>query len=141
MARAIYPKFKNRLLTPGTNLLTASLRAYLVSTTSGTSGNNFPYNAAHEFASSIPAGAILAGPITLGGVAITNAALSCNDIVFPSVAAVGSATGQAIIIVEWITSAAASPLVAFIDDYTGMPVTLNGEDITIDFTGALLTIP
>jgi len=45
--------------------------------------------------------------------------------------AVTGAVSEAIVIVKWVTNAADSPLIAYIDSATGLPVTPNGGDIGI----------
>lgn len=100
-------------------------RAYLVDLQGGTGYT--PDFAADEFLSAIPAAALvsyiaLAPADPVAGVA------DAPDVTF---AAVTGAVSEAIVIVHWVTAAADSPVVAYIDTATGLPVTPNGGDIQV----------
>jgi hypothetical protein len=102
-----------------------TFRAYLVDIQGGT---GYTANlATDEFLSVIPSAALvsyvaLAPADPVGGVA------DAPDVSF---VAVSGAQSEAIVIVKWVTTAADSPLIAYIDTATGLPVTPNGGNINI----------
>lgn len=73
---------------------------------------------------------VVGTPQTLGTVTTTNAALDAADVTFTAVS--GSVVDIGVIYKD-TGSAATSPLLHFEDDYTGLPVTPNGGDITYAF--------
>lgn len=133
MANTLYPKYKERLLAAGANLMTGDVKAVLVNTTAADgAGNFYAYGAAHEFLSSIPVGARVGTPQTLANKTNTNGVFDADNITFPSVA---GATSEALVI--YLDTAGADttdPLIAYIDTATGLPVTPNGGDITITWS-------
>lgn len=127
MANALYPKWKEALITAAANAAlngsgTTGVYAVLVDT------GVYTYNAAHEFYSSLSG---------LGGTeqeigatkSYTNGVFDGADITVPSVA--GTVTYEAIVI--FVKNGGANTtwrLVAFIDTgVTGLPVTSNGGNI------------
>jgi len=143
MANVVYPTYKTVAISPGLDLVTAStLKVCLVSTTTGVT--NYVYLATHQFFSSVPAASILAPGVALTGKAAANGALTASSVVLPSVPAPtganAAATGQALVFYNDTGTAATSQLVAYMDTETGLPVTPNGANITINFSGAVLTL-
>lgn len=124
MPNAIYPKWKEAILNGGSNVaLNGTVRATLVDLA------DYTYGAAHEFITSVPAGARVATVTLSVGKTYTNGLFDANDVTFPAVTGDPS---EALII--WIdtTAEATSRLVAFFDTgVTGLPVTPNGGDINI----------
>lgn len=82
-----------------------------------------------EFWAALSAG-VIGTPQTLGTIATTNAALDAADATFTAVS--GAVVDMAVIYKD-TGSAATSPLLHYEDDYTGLPVTPNGGDITYAF--------
>lgn len=82
-----------------------------------------------EFYGDVDAG-VVGTPQTLASVTTTNAALDAADATFT---AVSGAVVDIGVIYKDTGSAATSPLLHFEDDYTGLPVTPNGGDITYAF--------
>ena len=80
-----------------------------------------------EFLSDIPAGAL----ISFIALAPTDPVAGVADAPDVTFLAVSGAVCEAIVIVKWVTNAADSPLVAYIDSATGLPVTPNTGDIGI----------
>lgn len=104
-------------------------RAYLVDL-QGTAGSPSPYTpnfVNDEFLSAIPS-VCLISEIALAPADPVDGVADAPDVTFP---AVTGATSEAIIIVHWVTSAADSQLVAYIDNATGLPVIPNGGDIAV----------
>ena len=87
-----------------------------------------------EFLSSIDAGNRAGYVAVVPGDPVAGVA-DAPDITFTGIAA-GPAC-DCIVIVKWVTSAADSPLIVFIDTATGLPVTPNGGDLNVvwDNTG------
>lgn len=73
---------------------------------------------------------VVGTPQTLGSVTTTNAALDAADATFTAVSGAQVDIG---VIYKDTGSAATSPLLHYEDDYTGLPVTPNGGDITYAF--------
>jgi hypothetical protein len=133
MANAIYPKAKAALMKGGLNLLTDTIKAQLIDT------GAYTYAAAHEFLSSVPAGARIGNAATLSGKTVTNsgsaAVFDADDSLFTSVPA-GTGTGtqsEAILIYRDTGDAATSNLIELIDTATGLPVTTNGGNVTMEW--------
>ena len=131
MVNAVYDKARNGFLRGDISWKSGgdTFRAYLVDIQGGT-GYTVDL-AADEFLSDIPALALisyiaLAPADPAGGVA------DAPDVTF---LAVSGAVSEAIVIVKWVTEAADSPLVAYIDSATGLPVTPNSGDIGIAWDG------
>lgn len=127
MSNKLYDKARNGFLRGDISWKSGgdTFRAYLVDIQGGT-GYTVDL-AADEFLDDIPAAALvayiaLAPADPVGGVA------DAADITF---LAVTGAVCEAIVIVKWVTNAADSPLVAYIDSASGLPVTPNGGDIAI----------
>ena len=122
MANAIYPLYKQALISGGANTsLAGTVKVALVDT------GTYTYSAAHEFLSS------LSGRVgtdqTLGAKTYTNGVFDAANATFPSVT---GATVESLVIYIDTGVAGTSRLVAYIDTgVTGLPVTPNGGDITI----------
>lgn len=124
MANALFNKYKESLLSlnPSVDLDTDTIKVALV-----TSG--YTFNATHQFYSSITPGSNVVGtPQTLGSKSITDGVFDAADATFTAVT--GSAC-NALVIYKDTGSDATSPLIAYIDTATGLPVTPNGGNITI----------
>lgn len=125
MANAIYPKYKEALISGGSNvnLSTGNVKVVLVD------GADYTYSAAHQFLSDIASGGRVATSGNLASKTVANGVFDSADPTFTA------ATGdQAEILVIYVDtgSAATSPLVAYYDTgVTGMPVTPNSGDINI----------
>lgn len=125
MANVLYPIWKQQLLqfTANNNLSAGNVKVSLIDT------GSYTYSAAHQFYSSVPGGAIVATSGNLTGK--TFSATAVFDAADVTYTAVTGAQSEALII--WIDTgtAATSPLVAFFDTVTGLPVLPNGGNITI----------
>ena len=127
MANAIYPLYKQALISGGANTsLAGTVKVALVDT------GTYTYSAAHEFLSS------LSGRVgtdqTLGTKTYTNGVFDAANATF---AAVSGNTCEALVIYIDTGVAGTSRLVAYIDTgVTGLPVTPNGGDITVTFNAS-----
>jgi hypothetical protein len=85
----------------------------------------------NEFLSDIPAPARIAtsGAIATGTRAISDGAFSCDDVVH---ATVSGSQVDAVVYYFDTGSAATSRLLFMADDYTGLPYTPNGSQVTVD---------
>lgn len=132
MANAVYDKARNAFLRGDISWKSGgdTFRAYLVDIQGGA---GYTVDLANDqYLNAIPAGALisyiaLAPADPVGGIA------DAPDVTFLSVS---GAVCEAIVIVKWVTEAADSPLVAYIDSATGLPVTPNGGDIQIQWDSA-----
>ncbi|MGD9989315.1 hypothetical protein [Pseudonocardia sp.] len=86
--------------------------------------------ATHQYLSDIPSGGRVATTAALSGKTTTAGVADANDPVFT--AATGD-QAEAIVIYKDTGSAATSPLIAYIDTATGLPVLPNSGDITVVF--------
>lgn len=124
MANAIYPKWKESLLTLAANndVADGNVKAYLIDLA------DYTYSSAHQFLSSASS-AIVATSGNLASKTITNGTFDVADFAFT---AASGDPSEALIIAIDTGSAATSPLVAFYDTgVTGLPVTPNGGDINV----------
>jgi hypothetical protein len=129
MANALYPLWKQQLLqfTANNNLSAGTVKVALIDT------GTYTYSAAHQFWTSASAASI-GTPQTIGSKTFTNGTFDGADVTFTAV------TGNSVeALIIWIDTGTAgtSPLVAYIDtSVTGLPVTPNGGDITITWSGS-----
>lgn len=128
MANVIYPKYKEALLSGGSNTgLNGTLKVTLVDLA------DYTYNAAHAFINDVPSGARVASA-TLASKTYTDGTLDAADATF---SAVTGDVSEALIL--WIDTGteSTSRLVAFFDTgVTGLPVTPNGGDITVTWNAS-----
>ncbi|HCI2497285.1 TPA: hypothetical protein NOT12_002200 [Pseudomonas aeruginosa] len=123
MANTLYDKGRQRFLEAQFNWLTDTIKVVMVDT-----GAYTPNFTTHEFLSDIPSSSRITTPVTLTGKATTSGAADANDVTFPSVS---GASIEAIIIYKDTGTEGASPLIAYIDTATGLPITPNGGDIIV----------
>jgi hypothetical protein len=123
MANTLYDLGRKRFLEAQINWLTDTIKVILVDTGAYTA--NF---ATHEYLSDISGSAIIAGPVTLTSKTTTGGAADAADTTFSSVS---GASIEVIIIYKDSGTAGTSPLIAYIDTATGLPITPNGGDIIV----------
>lgn len=125
MASALYPKFKEALLSqsPSIDLDTDTINVALIDT------GAYTYNAAHDFWDDAVAG-VIGTPQALGSKTITSGVFHAADTTFTSVT---GATVEALIIYKSTGVNSTSPLIAYIDTGTGFPVTPNGGNIVVEW--------
>lgn len=123
MANTLYDEARKGYLEGQFNWLTDTIKVLLVSTSAYTVNPS-----THKFLSDISGSARIAGPITLTGKTTAGGAADANDATFAAVS--GGAIGAIVIYVD-TGSEATSPLLAFLDTATGLPITPNGGDIII----------
>jgi hypothetical protein len=128
MANAIYPKWKEALLQASANSsLGGTVKVVLIDAA------DYTYSTAHEFYSSAVAGAV-GTPQTIGTKTFVNGTFDGDNVTFTAVTGDQS---EALLIFIDTGNNATSRLVAYIDTgVTGLPVTPNGGDITVTWSGS-----
>jgi hypothetical protein len=128
MANAIYPLYKQALLDASANvdINDGTVKVALIDT------GVYPYNAAHEFYSSVSG--VVGTPQTINNTTVALGLFDGDNVTFPTVT---GNTAEAILIYIDTGTAATSRLVAWIDTgVTNLPVTPNGGDITIQWNAS-----
>ena len=123
MANTLYDFCRQRFLEAQLNWMTDTIKVLLVDT-----GAYTPQTAIHQYLADIPISARIAGPVTLTSKTTTGGAADGADVTFTSV------TGpsiEAIVIYMDTGTESTSPLIAYIDTATGLPITPNGGDIIV----------
>lgn len=131
MANGLYDKARERFLTSQIDWGTGSggdvIKCALVRTGGGY------YNVSltdHEYWAAVTGvSAVINTPATLTSKSTGGGAARANQVTFSSVAS--GATVGAIMLYKWVSSNEDSPLVAYIDTATGLPITGNGGDIIV----------
>ena len=123
MANTLYDYCRQRFLEAQINWMTDTVKVLLVSTSAYT-----PQTAVHQYLADIPVSSRIAGPVTLTAKATTGGAADAADCTFTSVS---GNTINAIVIYKDTGTEATSPLIAYIDTATGLPITPNGGDIIV----------
>jgi len=123
MANAIYPKYKEALLTGDTNisLTTGTVKISLVDT------GSYTYSSAHQYINNVTG--ITSNSAALGTKTVANGYFDSANAEFTAVSG-----NQSEALIFWIDtgSGTTSRLVAYLDtNVTGLPVTPNGGDITV----------
>lgn len=128
MANQLYDKGRERFakaLLDWSDNATTTIKCVLVDT------GVYTVNAAsHEYYSVIAgiSGAVIAGPVTMTTRTATAGACDADDVTFTSVTGV---TAEALVIYKDTGDTATSPLIAYLDSATGLPITPNGGDIIV----------
>jgi len=123
MANALFDKARQRFLEGQFNWNTDTIKSLLVDT--GTYTANL---SAHEFLSDIGTGARISVSGAFTGKATAGGAADANDVTFTSVT---GASIEAIVLYKDTGVDSTSPLIAFIDTATGLPITPNGGEIIV----------
>lgn len=122
MANTLYDKGREAFLNGGINWSSDTIKIALVDT------GTYTFSQAHQYLSSLTG--VVGTAVTLANKTSTNGVADADDAVFSSVT---GNTAEALVIYKDTGSAATSPLIAYIDTATGLPVTPNGGNITVVF--------
>jgi hypothetical protein len=122
-----YSLWKQQQLAGAYDLATATIKLVLVNIASGHYQVNF---ATDEFLSAIASGDRIAFTAALTGVAITDGVFSAGNAVFGGVT--GPACGAFVMFID-TGNPTTSPLIAYFDNYSGLPITPDGSDINVSF--------
>ncbi len=125
MANALYDKGRQKFLEGGIAWLTDNIKAILVDTALYTVDL-----ALDDFLDDVPAGARVQLSANLVGKTAVDGVADATDEVFGSVT---GATVEAIVVYRDSGAEGTSELIAYIDTATGLPVTPNGGDITVQW--------
>lgn len=123
MANTLFDASRQRFLEAQLNWMTDTIKVILVDT-----GAYTPQTAVHQYLSDIPTSSRIAGPVTLTSKTTTGGAADAADVTFTSV---NGPSIEAIVIYADTGTESTSPLIAFIDTATGLPITPNGGDIIV----------
>lgn len=123
MANALYGKGREKFLNADIDWAADNIKVVLVDTNDYTVSID-----THEFLSDVASGARVA---TSSNLASKTSTLGVADAADVTLSAVTGDQSEALVIYKDTGSAATSPLIAYIDTATGLPVTPNGADITI----------
>lgn len=123
MANTLYDGARKRFLEADIHWLTDTMKVRLISTASYS-----PNFTTHQFLSDIPSASRIGSEVTLTGKSTNGGAADANDVTFASVS---GAQVNAILIYKDTGVEGTSPLIAWIDTATGLPITPNGGDIIV----------
>jgi len=126
MANALYDKGRQKFLEGGIAILTDDIKAALIDT-----GVYTVDLVNDEFQSDLSG--VVATSAAMSGKSSTDGIFDATDVVFSTVS---GNTVEAIVIFKDTGTPATSPLIAYIDTGTGLPVTPNGGDITVQWSSA-----
>ena len=124
MANAAYNSMRVAAAGSGLGWTSNTFHGYLVDVA-------YVFDATHDFLDDVGGATRVAGPIAFAGKAVTSeGAVDADDRVF---VAVSGADVEALVIVQDSGVEATSPLRAYIDSGTGLPIVPNGGDIQVTF--------
>lgn len=123
----IYPLALRECLRSGLSWTSANIRAVLVDT------SQYSYSAAHEFLSSVPAGARVAVSSNLSGKTDVGGVADADDVTFSALTGTGGTgdTIEALILYIHTGTEGTSRLIAYIDTAVGLPIYPTGGDHVI----------
>lgn len=125
MSNALYDKGREAFLKGDIDWLNDDIKVVLVDT------DDYSVDLAnHDFLNDIDAGARVATSSNLAGKTATAGVADANDATF---SAVTGDVSEALAIYKDTGDPSTSPLIAYIDAATGLPVTPNGGDIVIQW--------
>lgn len=126
MANGLYDAARAAFLNGDIDWTNDDIRAILIDTASYTVNLS-----THDFLDDIPGGARVATSSALSGKTSTAGVADANDVTF---SAVSGATVEAVVIYKHTGTESTSNLIAYMDTgMTGLPVTPNGGDITVQW--------
>lgn len=129
MANAKYDKGREKFCTGNIDWMSDTIKAVMIDVAAYTVNIS-----AHEFLSSVPSGARVGTPVALTNKSVTAGACNADPTVFSTVS---GPSIEAVIIYKDTGDEATSPLLAYMDTGTGLPITPNSGDITLTWdTGA-----
>jgi hypothetical protein len=128
MANALYDLGREAFLTGSISWSSDNIKAVLVDTGSYTVNLT-----SDQYLSAIAGGARIATSSNLANKTTTAGVADADDVTFSSVS---GASVEAIVLYKDTGSAATSPLIAYIDTATGLPVTPNGGNISITWSSS-----
>jgi len=125
MTNALYDKGRQGFLEGAIDWDTDDIRVILVDT-----GAYTVNLATHDNLDDVPGGARIATSGAFSGKTVTDGVADANDVTLSSVS---GAQSEALVIYKHTGTESTSRLIAYIDTATGLPITPNGADITIQW--------
>jgi hypothetical protein len=123
MANTFYPKGAQKILGAQINFATDAITVALVS-------DSYTYSAAHEFLSEV--GTLVGTPVALTGKATTGGVFDAAD---PSFGALAPGnTVKALALFKDTGNPTTSPLIAYLDEVTGLPFATNGGEVSVPWS-------
>lgn len=129
MANALYDKARERFLTGQLNWNTDTIKAVMVDAATYTVNT-----ATHEYLSDVSSSARIATSGAFTNKTSTGGAADADDVTFSSVS---GASIEAVVIYKDTGTEATSPLIAYIDTGTGLPIIPNGGDLILTFDNSV----
>ena len=123
MANVLYPNGKENLLNGVIDLVDDTIKVAMIDT------DTYTYSATHEFYDDLSG--VVDTPVALTTKSTTDGVFDADDATFSE--ATGD-TVEALVIYKDTGTPSTSPLIAYIDSGTNLPVTPNGGDITIQWS-------
>ncbi len=123
MSNSLYDYGRERFLTGAFDWSSDTIKVYLIDTGSYTVNLS-----THQYLSDVAGGSRIAGPVSLASKTTTGGAADAADITFTTVS---GASIEVILIYKDTGVEGTSPLIAYIDTATGLPITPNGGDIIV----------
>ena len=123
MANTLYDNARELFATAKINWTSDTFKVYLID-----SGNYTVNTSTHLYLSDVSTSSRIAGPVALSSMTATAGACDAADITFSSVSGTSI---EAILIYKDTGTESTSPLIAYIDTATGLPITPNGGDIIV----------
>lgn len=123
MANTLFDNARQMFLEARINWMTDTMKCILVDT-----GNYTVQTETHKFLSDVSSSARVTPPVTLTAKSTAGGAADAADVTFTSVS---GPSIEAIVIYKDTGSESTSPLIAWIDTATGLPITPNGGDIIV----------
>ena len=127
MANVLQPSFRQDLWEGDIALDTDAVKILLVDT------GHYTYSSAHDFRDDIIASAVIAKAGPLQNKTFTGGVFDSSDVTFTTVSGF---TGEALVLFVSTGTASTSEYICFIDTATGLPITPNGGNITVNWAAA-----
>lgn len=121
MSNTLYDLGRQAFLDGDIDWSADTIKAALVDT------GTYTFSQSHQYYSSVSS-AVVGTPATLASKTSTSGVADAADVTY---SAVSGSTVEALVLYKDTGNAATSPLIAYIDTATGLPVTPNGGDISI----------
>lgn len=129
MANAMYDKGVEKIMKGEIDLDADTIKVALVDT------GTYTFSQTHEFYSSVSAG-VVGTPQAIANKTVGSAGAKTFDGDNVTFSAVSGATVEAFVVYKDTGNPATSPLIAYFDTATGLPVTPNGGDINMAFNAS-----
>jgi hypothetical protein len=120
MSNTLYPKGAQKILSASINFASDTIKVAWVP-------SGYTYSTAHEFLSDL--GSTVGTAQTLANKSVTGGVFDADDVDFGAIAS--GSTLKAAVLYKDTGVAGTSPLIAYLDEITGLPMATNGASIEI----------